>query len=61
MVGHAGSPTRVVYVDMTLTRSKVKTGLLSFPKIVIVIAGRPQEAMHAGGDDRQPPCGAFLL
>jgi len=27
---------------------------------VIVIAGRPQEAMHAGCDGRQPPCGAFL-
>jgi len=43
MVGHAGSPMRIVYVDMTLTRSKVKvkdTGLLNFPKIVIVIAGR---------------------
>jgi len=26
---------------------------------VIVIAGRPQETMQAGGDDRQPPCGAF--
>jgi len=24
MVGHAGSPTRTVYVDMTLARSKVK-------------------------------------
>jgi len=29
---------------------------------VIVIAGTPQQAMHAGGgDDRQPACGAFLL
>ena len=28
---------------------------------MIVIAGRPQQHMHAGGDDRQPPCGAFLL
>jgi len=28
---------------------------------VIVIAGTPQEAGHAGGDDRQKPCGAFLL
>jgi len=26
---------------------------------VIVIARRPQQAVHAGGDDRQPPCGAF--
>ena len=24
MLGHAGSPTRTVYVDMTLTQSKVK-------------------------------------
>jgi len=31
MVGHAVSPTRTVYVDVTLTRSKVKvTGLLNF-------------------------------
>jgi len=28
---------------------------------VIVIAGEPQEAVHAGSDDRQPPCGAFLF
>jgi len=26
---------------------------------VIVIAGKPQEAVHAGGDHRQSPCGAF--
>jgi len=26
-----------------------------------VIAGRLQQAVHAGRDDRQPPCGAFLL
>jgi len=33
----AGSPTRTVYVDMTLTRSKVKvkvTGLLNFRQLV---------------------------
>ena len=24
MAGHAGSPTRIVYVDVTLTRSNVK-------------------------------------
>ena len=29
--------------------------------LVIVIAGRWQQAVHAGGDDRQPPCGAFWL
>jgi len=29
---------------------------------VIVIAGRPQQAVHAGGgDDRQPPCGTFFI
>jgi len=28
---------------------------------VIVIAGRPQQAVHAGGDDRQPPCWSFLF
>jgi len=27
--------------------------------IVIVIAGRPQQAVHAGGNDRQTPCVAF--
>jgi len=38
-----------VYVDVTLTRSKVKvkvTGLLNF-----------REAVHAGGDDRSPLAG----
>jgi len=29
--------------------------------IVIVIAGRPQQAVHAGGNDCQPSCGAFLF
>jgi len=34
MVGHAGSSTSTVYVDMTLTRSKVKvTGLLNFRQL----------------------------
>jgi len=34
MVGQAGSPTRIVYVDVTLTRSKVKvTGLLIFRQL----------------------------
>jgi len=35
MVGHAGSPTRIVYVDVTSTRSSVKvkaTDLLKFRK-----------------------------
>ena len=55
MFGHTGSPTCTVYVGMTLTRSKVKvkvTGLLNFRKLA-------EPCMHAGGDDRQPPCGAF--
>jgi len=33
MVGHAGSPTHIVHVDVTLTQSKVKVkvmGLLKF-------------------------------
>ena len=36
MVGYAGSPTYTAYVDMTLTRSKVKIkvmGLLNFPQL----------------------------
>ena len=36
MAGHAGSPTCTVYVDVTLTRSKVKvmvTGLLNFRQL----------------------------
>jgi len=55
MVGRAGSATGTVHADVTLTRSKVKvkvTGLLNFR-----ILAKP--CMHAGGDDRQPPCGAF--
>jgi len=45
MIGHASSPTGIVHADMTLTRSKVKvTEPLS---------------VHAGGEDRQLPCGAF--
>ena len=58
MVGYAGSPTYTAHVDMTLTRSKVK---IKVTKIVIVIAGTPQEAGRAGGDDRQKTCGAVLL
>jgi len=45
MVGYPGSPTRDVYVDMTLTRSKA----LELPRI--------SEAVHAGGDDRSPLAG----
>jgi len=69
MVRHTGSPTGIVHADMTLARSKVKvTDLLKFRKsprwpsckIAIVTAGRPQQAMHTGGDDRQPACMAFL-
>ena len=36
MVGYSGSPTYTAYVDMTLTRSKVKvkvTGLLNFRQL----------------------------
>jgi len=36
MVGYAGSTTRIVHADMTLTRSKVKvkvTGLLNFRRL----------------------------
>jgi len=36
MVGYAGSPTRTVYVGVTLIRSKVKvniTGLLNFRQL----------------------------
>jgi len=47
MVGHAGSPARTLYIDVTLTWSKVKvTGLLNFWQLA--------EAVHAGGDDRRP-------
>jgi len=38
MVGHAGSPTRTVYVDVTLTPSKVKVKVmehLNFRKLPI--------------------------
>jgi len=53
MVGQAGSTTRTVYVDVTLTPSKVKvTGLLKLLTI--------SEAVHAGGDDRSPLAG-FLV
>jgi len=53
MVGYAGSPTRTVYVDMTLIRSKVKvnlTGLLNCRQLAkpCMLA-----AMTAA------PCGAF--
>ena len=71
VVLHAGLP--IVYVDLTFTRSNVKvkvTGLLKFRKSprwprlqprMIVIASRPQQAVHAaGGGDRQPPCGTFF-
>ena len=36
VVGYAGSPTYTAYVDVTLTRFKVKvkvTGLLNFPQL----------------------------
>jgi len=46
-----------MHADMTLTRFKVKvkvTGLLNLRKLA-------KPCMHAGGDDRQPPSGAFWL
>jgi len=52
MVGYAGSPTRTVYVAVTLTRSKVKvnlTGLLNFRQLA--------KPCNAGGDDRSPLAG----
>ena len=47
MVGRATSSARTVYIDVTLTRSKVKVkvkGLLSFRQL-------------AGGNDRSPLAG----
>jgi len=44
---------------MTLTRCKVKvmvTGLLN-----LIFRKLAKPCMHAGGDDRQPPSGAFWL
>jgi len=32
MVGHPGSTTRIVYVDVTLTRSRVKVKVTDLPK-----------------------------
>ena len=53
MVEQVGSTAGTVHADMTLTRFKVKvTGLLNFQKLAKL-------CMHAGGDDRQPPSGAF--
>jgi len=59
MVRHAGSPTRIMYVDVTLIRSKVKgTFRKLWLSLWLQVGGK---AVHAGGDDRQPPCGAFLF
>jgi len=30
-------------------------------KLVIVTAGRPQQAVHVDGDGRQRPCGTFFI
>jgi len=49
--------TCTLYADMTLIRSRVKvkvTGRLKFRKLA-------KPCIHAGGDDRQPPSGAFWL
>ena len=57
MFGHAGRTTGIVHADMTLTfPSPIQGqgqghGAFELTKI--------SEAMHAGGDDREPPCGAF--
>jgi len=54
MVGHAGSTTGIVHADMTLTRkSRSRSRAFELPKI--------SEAVHAGGNDHQPSCGAFWL
>ena len=56
MVGHAGSTTGIVHADMTLTPIQGQgqgNGAFEVPKI--------SEAVHAGGDHRRPPCGAFWL
>ena len=52
MVGYAGSPTRTVYVSVTLAPSKVKVNIswaFELPTI--------SEAVYAGGDDRSPLAG----
>jgi len=56
MAGHAGSPTDIVHADNDLDPTQGEghgQGHRTFelPKIA--------EAVHAGGDDRQPPYGAF--
>jgi len=68
MVRHAGSPTVLCMLIWPWPdpRSRSLT-FYSFENLcagrsynlVIVIAGRPQQAVHAGGDDRQPLCGLF--
>ena len=52
-LGTLVSPTYTVYVDVTLTRSKVKvkvTGLLNFQQLA-------KSCMLSGGDDRSPLAG----
>jgi len=49
MVGYAGYATYTVYVDMILTRSKVKVKAFELPTT--------SEAVHAGVDDRSPLAG----
>jgi len=52
MVGRAGSFTGIVHADMTLTPIQSQgQGAFELPTI--------SEAVHAGGDDCQPPCRAF--
>jgi len=52
VVGHAASPTCTVYVDVTVTPSKVKVKVTEHFELPTVI-----ETVHAGGDDRSPLAG----
>jgi len=77
MVGHAGSPICIAHTDMTLTWSKVTQSLKTDTfwssenlrtgwgyKLVIVIAGRPPQAVHAlllAAMTVSPLAGLFLL
>ena len=51
MVGYAGSPTRTVYVGVTLTRPRSRSTYRGFELPTI------SEAVYAGGDDRSPLAG----
>ena len=54
MVGHAGSSTGIVHVDMTMTRSKVKvkvTGLLNFRQLAKPCIGSCTRAFRRAIDE----------